>query len=266
MRIPPLEHGFICPNSFLYMYCQVCLHPDFVCDGYKQCPHQDDELLCGLVCPSGCICQGLAFICPNTFNTSLYPQLRFLDASGSLLHPSDLSHNTLLIHLNLSNCHLHNLILPILPNLLVLDLSWNSITDLHMDSFSMLTNLNFLILSNNPIYKLSSDTVSSNKKIILLDLSSTLLQKLERTAFMCCPNVKHLNLFDTPIQYLPQTVFSKNQLIETLDFRFDSDFEQAPKNLLINLKYLDNVKTNNFRFCCPVMLPNGFNYKNCRYF
>ena len=219
-----------------------------------------------MTCPPGCICQGLAFTCSNIFNTSFYPELRYLNAGGSLLQPLQLSQNVLVILLNLTKCQLlrTTMHIPSLPNLLILDLSWNLIDFINMDSFGVLTNLDSLLLSNNPITLFTSETDFSNKKITSVDLSSTRLKVLQTRALTCCQNLRNINLRNTPIQSIQQSVFFTNSLIEVLDFRFDSDIVHSPNDLLIGLRNLDEVKTTDFRLCCPVMLPKGFNYNNCR--
>ncbi|KAL8578993.1 hypothetical protein ACOMHN_001955 [Nucella lapillus] len=35
----------------------VCLHGDHLCDGWGQCPQRDDELMCDMTCPEGCLCE-----------------------------------------------------------------------------------------------------------------------------------------------------------------------------------------------------------------
>ena len=105
----------------------VCLHPDHMCDGIKQCPEQDDELLCDLVCPSVCHCQGLAFRCYHTFNISTYPHLRYIDASDSNVSLQLFQHQKLLIHIHLQNCSISNGSLAHVPNLRTLDLSSNDL-------------------------------------------------------------------------------------------------------------------------------------------
>ena len=48
---------------------------DHVCDGLAQCPRHDDELLCNSLCPQGCVCQGLAFVCGQPFDDRRFSHL-----------------------------------------------------------------------------------------------------------------------------------------------------------------------------------------------
>ncbi|KAL8620429.1 hypothetical protein ACOMHN_066740 [Nucella lapillus] len=43
-------HHYQCRES------TVCVHEDHLCDGWSQCPWQDDKLMCDLTCPEGCLC------------------------------------------------------------------------------------------------------------------------------------------------------------------------------------------------------------------
>ncbi|KAL8580878.1 hypothetical protein ACOMHN_039578 [Nucella lapillus] len=72
-----------CPGFFRCRVSRLCLHYDHMCDGWSHCPMNDDELLCGMTCPVNCFCQGHAFLCSQPFTASLFPHLRYLNASGS---------------------------------------------------------------------------------------------------------------------------------------------------------------------------------------
>ena len=53
---------FKCRNS------QICLHTEDVCNGYVECPHREDEILCelsNLKCLDGCVCLKFAIMCKN---------------------------------------------------------------------------------------------------------------------------------------------------------------------------------------------------------
>nr|KAG5705188.1 hypothetical protein BaRGS_011214 [Batillaria attramentaria] len=74
-----------------------------------QLVQQDDERFCSLSCPQQCRCQGLAFVCNRRFQVDLFPDIRFLDGSGSGVTPAELTSNFNLIGLSLSGC------IPLLP-------------------------------------------------------------------------------------------------------------------------------------------------------
>nr|KAG5702060.1 hypothetical protein BaRGS_032309 [Batillaria attramentaria] len=69
-------------NPFLYTLNIVLERRRKASEG-RMLEQMDDELLCDLTCPEGCRCQGLAFVCNQSFPASSYPDLRYLDASVS---------------------------------------------------------------------------------------------------------------------------------------------------------------------------------------
>nr|KAG5700324.1 hypothetical protein BaRGS_002670 [Batillaria attramentaria] len=94
---------YTCPGFYRCRDSRICLHPHFICDGVAQCPQSDDELLCDLTCPASCTCYGLAFICTTwSFPAASFPNLRYIDASGTDMRPEDFEHNRMLIHLRLA--------------------------------------------------------------------------------------------------------------------------------------------------------------------
>ncbi|KAL8620655.1 hypothetical protein ACOMHN_029843 [Nucella lapillus] len=72
-----------CPGFFRCRVSMVCVHNDNLCDGWSHCPLHDDELLCNVACPVDCVCQGHTFLCFQPFSATLFPQIRYLDATGS---------------------------------------------------------------------------------------------------------------------------------------------------------------------------------------
>ena len=124
-----------CPGFYRCFNSTVCVHADHLCDGWPHCSQGDDELLCNMVCPAQCLCQGHVFLCSKPFSAFRFPHLRYLNAWGSGLSPSDLDSNFYMLHLCLSNCSLNFLPVMTLPNLQFLDLSVNNLTVISMRSF-----------------------------------------------------------------------------------------------------------------------------------
>ncbi|PVD27173.1 hypothetical protein C0Q70_12327 [Pomacea canaliculata] len=108
---------YTCPGFYRCRGSSVCVHPDNVCDGWPQCPQHDDEAFCGLRCPDACFCQGLAFVCERSFIAKDYPEMRYLDASGSTMTLYDVISNSYLVWLSLASCSLTNVDYSELPNL-----------------------------------------------------------------------------------------------------------------------------------------------------
>ena len=58
-----------CINMFKCKLSSICLHLGDVCNGFVDCPHEDDEFSCLLkfvICPSVCQCLGFAIRCYYT--------------------------------------------------------------------------------------------------------------------------------------------------------------------------------------------------------
>ena len=145
--------GRHCQGYYKCWRSNICLHPDHVCDDVAQCPHRDDDMLCYKPpCPSGCVCQGWAFVCQqSSFNLSHYPSLRFLHTRNTSMRLDEFTNNQLLIHLYLTHSSMTNFMKSNLSNLMVLDISHNSLTSIDTSIIPEFPNLNSLVLSHNPI-------------------------------------------------------------------------------------------------------------------
>ncbi|KAL8623363.1 hypothetical protein ACOMHN_058612 [Nucella lapillus] len=109
--------GVTCSGLYQCQASTVCLHGDHLCDGWGQCPQRDDELMCDVTCPEGCLCEGHSFLCLNPFLAEAFPQLRYLDATGSKMSLCVFTTNAYLVYLSLSSCSIANISLIRLPNL-----------------------------------------------------------------------------------------------------------------------------------------------------
>ena len=252
-----------CPDFYRCRASKVCLHPEHVCDGVYHCPQQDDELLCDLACPAECHCQGLAFICPTDFPVADFPSVRFVDASGSHMKPSDFVHNFYLVHLRLSKCHLKSMQSLALPNLRTFDISHNFLTSVELDTFLSFVNLKVLDLANNPLTMLiAGDPSLVHPRLKTLSLSSTLLTTLNSTVFHHFPDMKNLNLSSTPLSTITEEGFSGMAEVEILDLR-RSQLTRYPSDLLKDLADLKLLYADDFKLCCRETLPAGFDLENC---
>ncbi|KAL8623877.1 hypothetical protein ACOMHN_050592 [Nucella lapillus] len=113
------------------------------CISHKQTLH-DDEVLCHQNCPQQCKCQGLAFVCSSLFVFHSYPDLRYLHIDSSSLTAVDLTSNTYLVLLRISNCKLKTISsfkLDSLRNLQTLDLRDNLLVSVDLNAFVSLGTL-----------------------------------------------------------------------------------------------------------------------------
>ena len=112
-----------------------------------------------------------------TLWTPIQTNLRYLDASGSGMTPSDLSKNHLLIHLRLSDCRIDTQPILMLPNLRHLDLSGNGLTRIDIQHFLSLKNLRVLVLSGNPLSAIPNTAPSGPSDHRLIGYQSRCLQR-----------------------------------------------------------------------------------------
>ena len=194
--------SYTCPGFYRCRGSKVCLHPDHVCDGWNHCPQQDDEWFCAPSCPAACTCQGLSFTCRRGFPVDAYPDVRYLDASGSGLSPARLHGNAMLVYLGLRRCGLARLDLPALPNLNIMDLSHNHIPAVTLEHLGRVSNLRLLSLTGNPLTSLftSQDTPDSVKtfpKLRIIDLSLVRIPYLDTGIFTPFSGLTTLNLSDS---------------------------------------------------------------------
>ena len=256
--------SFLCPGFFRCWKSQVCVHPLHVCDGIKQCPYSDDELLCYLdPCPSTCNCQGHAFNCRSTFPAFKYKELRYIDATGSGLEIEDFRSNKLLIVLKLSSCNISRITdLPKLQNLQTLDLSFNNLIEFDVTKLIPLNNIQKIILSNNPISTLSVERYIQNISLRFLDLSSTHLEIIDMAQLASLPMLQILNVSHGKLQSLnPKGNFSMLSL-QVLDLQ-GSFLQSLQQGVLKTISVATKVFSSNYRICCPMNLPENFNLQQC---
>ena len=256
---------YTCPGYYRCRGSKICLHPFYVCDGHHQCPQKDDELLCGSSCPQQCECRGFAFMCTKPFTVSEYPGLRYLDASNSGMTPANLTSNRMLVHLDLSHCGFSTMGTLSFPNLQVLDLSNNFITDITTDQVFLSSQIKILILSSNPLIslfvsKMQRSSVMNSVRVV--DLSWVMLSELNIDAFSVFPQIYTLNLSFTGLQSVVGSesgVFSK---LQALDLR-GCPIHSFSKLLFKNLSSLRKLYVDNYKVCCSEVLPVKFNIKHC---
>ncbi|KAL8576733.1 hypothetical protein ACOMHN_065977 [Nucella lapillus] len=235
-----------------------------MCDGTYQCPDRDDEFFCHLTCPHTCTCHGHAFRCPAPFPSHQFPQVRYLDASGSGMTPGQLEVNVMLIHLSLRRCglqHVHNVSL---PNLRILDISLNHLHVISGRDLISVANLQRLDLSENPLealFSLPGDGLVSFPALITLDLSNIPMEEINLRVFSIFPDLRSLNLSQCGIVSVVGSAFQTDRLRD-VDFT-GCPMTQTPLHLLLGLEELQSVRADNFKLCCPVMLPQQFDSSHC---
>ena len=293
--------SYTCPGYYRCHASPVCLHPDHVCDGMTQCPRNDDEMMCDFTCPVTCTCHGHAFFCPRPVQLRKFSQLRYLDASGSVMSPDDVSQNSLLVYLSLANCGLPALNTLALSNLRHLDLSNNFLVSFTREQLHQLPNLMYLRLSSNPIKAVFSDSVTQQVSVFnlrTLDLSRVSVKTLCLDVFSFLPNLRELNLSESMVSIILKSRFQQSKdSLHALNTSAQSNDSQAmegrPQSLkerasesqtLVALRILDlrgcritdipartfaglknllHVYADSYRLCCGSLYPQDFNSNNC---
>ena len=240
----------------------TCLHGRHLCDGIAQCPQHDDEVFCKLRCHEHCTCRGLAFFCSRSFPAAHFPQLKFLDARKSGMALSDLDNNPLLLYLGLAVCGIHTFTKLSLPNLLVLDVRDNFISEIRFDAVTECVSLADVRLAGNPLvqgFGVFNVTLAS---VRLLDLSRMHLADIDIRIFGMFPNLRTLNLSFCGVKVIKGGGFAEVTRLAHLDVRGCSEIS-VPKDILRGLNHLESVHSETFKLCCPQALPRNFDLRKC---
>ena len=254
-----------CPGYYRCRSSRVCLHPSYVCDTEHHCPLRDDELNCDTICPQDCTCYGQIFFCDNSFAVHRYPDLRYLDASSTGIGLAHVRNNTMLVYLKLAGCGLDQLSVVRLFNLHTLDLTNNNISTIDIHFFHDLRNLRELSLSRNPLQTifvqqgLSSWPAPGLRVLSLAQIHMT--QELMRVLVMF-PHLTKLSLKDNNIEVL-QDGFQGLRSLQVLDLR-GNPVTFFPQEIFRGLESLTAVLADNYKLCCPAVLPSRFNLANCK--
>ena len=260
------DGSYTCPGFYRCRGSRSCLHPSHLCDRIYQCPQKEDERFCEVDCPRNCTCHGLAFQCHQPFNASLYPGLRYLHAAYSRMKPDMLTLNVLLVHLGLAHCGLDTVGNMTLPNLRSLDLAGNKLRTVEVGQLKGLLNLRRLSLAANPLHSLLSAHAGNVTlaAVTSLDLSEAVVKDLHTHRLSPFPSLVSLNLSLCGVTRvwggLLHLVVPKLQHIDVVG----CPLTLIPRDLLLGLEHLQTVQADNFKLCCPAMLPPSFNYAQCQ--
>ncbi|KAK7105392.1 hypothetical protein V1264_016781 [Littorina saxatilis] len=256
---------YTCPGFYRCRRSAVCLTRAEICDGVFHCPQHDDELLCDISCPSGCVCYGHAFFCEVIFQVEQFPDLRFLDASGSGMQAADVNNNTMLIYLNLDSCGLRDLSNVSLHNLHTLHLSDNYLNEITSQHLSYLSNLQHLSLAGNPLASIFPKQGAPPVLITslhTLDLSRVKMSQFHMSILIPFPSIRILNLSDCEVDTLSTDDFKTPASLHVMDVR-GCPLTYFPRDVLQDLEELQKIMADNYKLCCPQMLPPGFNLASC---
>ena len=254
---------YTCPGFYRCRNSPVCVHADHVCDDVFQCPEHDDELTCRMTCPDTCQCHGYAFVCTGRFPAENFPELRYLIADRTGMKLQDVSSNRMLIHLSLQNCDITDIRMADFPNLYSLDLGHNSLTHFTGTEIEHLENLHTLSVASN--VRLSLNLIDQNvsfSSLTSVDFSDLGIQVISDTFFQSLPNIHHLNLSGNRIHKVFPKGFSELYELKVLDAT-GSPMTHFPRDVFRDLQNIETITVDNYKLCCPAILPEGFNPENC---
>nr|XP_034314027.1 relaxin receptor 2 [Crassostrea gigas] len=187
------------PCSFTQFQCEdgSCIPVGEFCNGLTNCPNQEDESPCkhnnntscleynsgcSKRCPAHCQCNGFIFKCSSPENVT--KEVRVLDLSSNSFNIESIEDFGLLVHLNLSSCHLSDSSLTDLGiqlnsfSLQNLDLSYNNIKNLESKAFDGLSNLLYLNISYNQIIRFQMDFLKFTPKLRHLIIINNKIAKI----------------------------------------------------------------------------------------
>ena len=256
---------YTCPGFYRCRGSTVCLHHSHLCDGVFHCPQRDDEVLCNMVCPSNCTCYGWAFRCKNPFHAVSYPELRYLDASNSTISLSDVVNNTLLVYASFAHCNLKHMVFLPLPNLHSLDLGSNRLTSVTGHDISHMPKLQYLTLANNPLTSVFPHTNKSNSldKLYTLDLAGVHMAEIDLSRLSIFPSLRVLNLTSCKTNRILGEGFRFLQQLRVLDSR-GCPLTFFPEGVFNGVDNLETVLAENYKVCCPSVLPEQFILNRCK--
>ena len=174
--------------------------------------------------------------------------------------------NHMLVHLGLARCRVPDVSNFTFPNLHSLDLSDNLLTEVRVDHFVIMPPLKVLFLAGNPltsVFMVSTSSSSQLRQIHMLDLSRVGQSINNSILFTVFPQLHTLNLSHSGLNLLH---WNSSQMsvssLQELDLRANVIAEFS-RDVLRGCVQLQLLLTDNFKLCCPSVLPPAFDLNYC---
>ena len=246
----------------------MCLNPQKVCDGFADCPHFDDELLCRGTCPNDCECDAFTMKCgiQETQNLTFPLYVRKLDLSNSDLRSPKilLADNMLLAEMNLSSSmfsDLNKLIFGNDHNLFSLDLSFNNIEVIPMYAFRGLKHLKKLLIHGNVLlHTIYPHAFEGLTRLPSLVIRHAQLQIVTKDTLIGLDNLETLNMTESNIKRIDDFAFTGLHKLKSLDIHQNSITEFSA-GIFQGLESLEKIVSDMFVFCC--LKPLSVKEENC---
>ncbi len=221
-----------CPNLFKCAHNYRCTHLEDVCDGHTDCPHGDDELFCSLKmakCPLQCKCLLFSISCINF----------------ALLHREHFSYHNIWFRKTLFGSSRN--FIDFFSNAVLLTVVDSGLVHVCQSGLKM-SNLIMLNVSMNSVATLETGCFQSSIQLQILDLSRNMIQTVQQNAFTNISELMLLNLTGNAATVLSNMAFSGLQRIRLLSLDFQSTTFIA-KNTFEKTS-VDVLQTDSYHLCC----------------
>ncbi len=226
-----LNHS-LCAYMFKCRNTPLCLHVGNVCNGFHECPEQDDEHLCDLMvfkCLRNCHCLAYGILCVSTPMTTqrsvIYPfHLVSAYKSQFVLDQNFLNQFPNVVILKLTHNAIREICFQMPKGIFVLDVSLNHIVLISKHCFYSLNSLEDL--------KLDFNNISTLQPYSFTDLFS--LKRLSIANNLVSTFIKHI-IFNSP-SFLLLDIRAKNKMNVDVDSLVE-----------LNVKA---IKTTDYHVCC----------------
>jgi hypothetical protein len=132
-----------------------------------------------------------------------------------------------------------------------------------MDVFVPLENLKTLSLAHNPLSHLAGgETASKQRALLRVDLSYTELTQFSSKVLANFLTVRSLNLSHTTLHSISDDGLSHVTSLSDLDLT-GSSVVSFPVDVFQGVASLQRVLSDNYKLCCPGLLPTYFMEHNC---
>ncbi|XP_050313438.1 leucine-rich repeat-containing protein 4C-like [Anthonomus grandis grandis] len=168
--------------------------------------------------------------------------LYFISSVDCTICPSGCTCENEILKTNCSGAGLSVVPIQLNPELHVMDISRNKITQLHY-TFTFYEKLQYLNVSNNRVKVIGSGNFKTQRELMILDLSNNLIDILYKSCFEGLLQLKELNLSNNRLEKIEQSAFKdlSNLTIlrmdgNQLDYLEEKTFKETPnlKALFLN--------------------------------
>ncbi len=207
---------YFCRDMFKCKDTSLCIDVGTVCDGFKNCPFEDDEYLCELryvQCPLTCQCLAQAIACTDTGTLLVFPDNAYPYIYAHIQNVVVLDQNmfrlfTAVMHIEVMNVEIANVCaiwsskrifgivlnfntIPVLPSLCFVNhtklrnvrLDSNGLQFIKEKAFADLPELNILSLTNNSLYSFNHLVLDRVNQLLVLLLSENKFIAIDSTTF-----------------------------------------------------------------------------------